>query len=348
MKQHSSTQEYIIHNLSQRILGPQTLFYPDNYKNSREPADIAWVSNRCAILMYVTESQRSYEQKRDHNLKQLNRWLRTWENGQILAGRTGTQNHQFSFEDVDHVIGLSIVDGGETWCEYHSDRVLCRSDSKLAACATFTGPVMRTLSDLGAGPRDILFWIDFIRRHSQKRVSEQELISAIVQSRSVNLEKISAEFPELKHDSKFRDHAIRETLSLLAWSIIEASSDVSLIGSDLTSAETLRIGFANAALETHIAPPGADGTLIAKAVFDTGIYKLECVMSASLKFLVENGPSAPTGPGLTIVTALDFGRNSPIRMMLVSLRTSTSHLEQELAEIRRLTFCQEAPNPNTS
>lgn len=110
----ASRQEEIIHSLSGRILGTQYVFCPEVYGHSKEPADIAWVVNRCAILMYLTKKDASFEKKKRHNMAQLHRWLRKWKSGVTLTGSVGGEKYKFDFSDIDHVIGISVVDGGET------------------------------------------------------------------------------------------------------------------------------------------------------------------------------------------------------------------------------------------
>jgi hypothetical protein len=79
MKPFPSLQEEVIHNFSQNILGKQTLFRPAFYGNSLEPADVAWITNRCAILMYMTASSKPFATKRKHNLNQMRGWLNALE-----------------------------------------------------------------------------------------------------------------------------------------------------------------------------------------------------------------------------------------------------------------------------
>ena len=161
--QFASFQEEIVHKFSENILGEQKLFCPDIYGDSKEPADIAWVTNRCAILMYMTESKKSFERKRDHNLKQLWRWLHVWKNGTPLIGISNTKRFEINFDDIDHIVGLSIIDGGETKCQYHSDIIRRSTNLKLSGCATITSSVIREMASTGHGPRDIIFWLQEMR-----------------------------------------------------------------------------------------------------------------------------------------------------------------------------------------
>lgn len=336
MKQHSSEQEFLIHNLSQRVLGTQALFYPEDYGHSKEPADIAWVSNRCALLMYMTESKKPFETKRDHNLGQLNRWLKVWQNGGRLIGSVGDQIHQFSFDDVDHIVGLSIVDRGETLCEYHSDRVTYRSNSKLSVCATITGSVMREFVAMGAGPRDVIEWLNYIRLLPNQQISDQDLIEEIRKTVHDRKALMEYELSPIKRDDRFDANADRQTVAFLAYS--KTLDDViSEIGADLKWTDVAWLGLANAALESLTAAPGETGHLVTTAVLETGIYKLEVTMAAGLKFLPkpQKDEFLSRLPGIEIVTALDFGRQL---MMFVKARTGTSHIQQEIASIRAATF----------
>jgi hypothetical protein len=331
MAEYASEQERIIHEFSQRVLGQQALFLPDKYGHSKQPADIAWISNRCAILMYMTKSEKPYERKRDHNLGQLNRWLRVWQNGQPLTGTVDNRKYQFAFNDIDYVVGLSIVDGGEVWCEYHAERVTHRTDGKLAACATITGRVMREFAAAGVGPRDIMVWLNTLRMQPTRLIREELMIASIrhyVRTTRIQVEASLANYNTW--DFAFRDDSIREMEALFRCSKSLESS----IFSDLLLSDVTWLGTATAALERQLAAPGQHGILCVTAVNDTGIYRLRCVVAARLKYLPP--PAPPPAAGFDIYTTFDLG--FPTRSIAIVLRTVPSHLEQELRSLRQLTI----------
>lgn len=252
MKQHASEQEYIVHQISRHILGQPAVFFPDNYGNSQEPADIAWVANRCAMLMYMTKSGQAPDKKQRHNLRQLHRWMKHWRRGVALTGSVGDSTYSFSFSDIDHVIGLSIVDGGGDWCENHADHVIGRSDDKLSVCATITGTVMEQIARLGFGVRDIVFFLDSMRHVPSMRVSEEEMLRGTLEVHNLVIKnilnglssKLSIGVAEL------RERAIRQTLQVIAWS--KNQKDLNALGSDLKLAHVLEFGFANSAFESIV------------------------------------------------------------------------------------------------
>lgn len=116
-----SLQERAIYNLSYLLLGSQALFCPSNYDGSKEPADLAWVANKCAMLMYMTSGKKSFEKKCRHNFGQLHRWLRVWSSGRPLKSPSGLM---VGFDEVDRVIGLSVIGGEEVFCRFEEKESL--------------------------------------------------------------------------------------------------------------------------------------------------------------------------------------------------------------------------------
>jgi hypothetical protein len=256
----ASTQEFVIHNLSQHALGRPALFYPDEYKNSQEPCDIAWVENRCAILMYMTETRQSHDKMISHNLGQMNRWLKAWKNGQHLSGLVSSKACSFTFADVDHIVGLSVVDGENAQCEYHAERVLFRPEDKLSICATVTGRVIRKFASLGYGPRDIIYWLDFIRCSSSGPFPDDLLLQQIDTVHSALATAVVASFKDARMDL-ISDAAILRFGEAAMLSMKQNDDDaIRRIAADLLWADVRWITTATIALAKSIAAPGPTET----------------------------------------------------------------------------------------
>jgi hypothetical protein len=346
--QFATLQEEIVYTFSEHILGKQTLFCPETYGHSKEPADIAWIANRCAILMYATHSKKRFETKRDHNLRQLRRWLHVWRNGQPLIGKSGSQSLEIRFDDIDHVVGLSIVDGGETHCQYHSDIITRSQDLKLSACATLTGTVIRKLAELGFGPRDIVYWLSRMQSGQTDIVAESDLISSVRDYVAATTMSLWNQFGDLK-PYEYREKALRETSTLLAWAKngLAEQPAIGSIGADLMVADTMWFAWSKAALESLIAAPGETGPLVVGSKRETGIYRLTTVAAASMRHLNENLPKVlpPDIPGIFIFTTFDLGKEAPIRTGGFNPRTGPSQLELELTALRKasLQFSSSSP-----
>lgn len=285
-----SLQEKVVLELSRHLLGSHALFLPNLYgTNGLEPCDIAWVANRCAVLMYMTSGKKRFEKKRDHNLKQLNRWLKHWKAGQTLTGDANGRSYSFAFSDVDHVIGLSIVGGDDVRCEYHSDQLLRNSALNLRSCGSITETCIRRLAALGAGPRDLLFFIEELRNTFFFRSSEQRFLNLINDHVNAQIIVLAHRFPA--HNTQIYNHhlILSETSRIFASLRANALEEQSLgeIGADLRMIDNLWFGFAGASLETAIAPIGEDGSLVTRSKVDTGRYCLQYFAAANLE-LVKN------------------------------------------------------------
>jgi hypothetical protein len=338
-KQFASLQEELIFNFSIRILGPHALFCPENYGHSKEPADLVWIVNRCAILMYMQRSTSSYEKKRKHNLSQLHRWLRAWKGGQPLIGKSGDTTFEIAFSDIDHIVGLSIIGDGEIWCEYHADQVKYGSDKKLSACATLTEASLLRFAQLGAGPREILYWLSDLHQRGC-RVSESAFLSA--------LETQAAEAAETNRIgfSVTKDSFAMNALECIGYTFRSSKGhelDNEKLGGilvDLSLEDIFWFGYAAAKLSKQIALPGQHGHLVLGARRTSGIYGLSYAVVAHARIMKENMENfhAAFGdqPGLTLIHSLDMGRAHPWGTMIVRPRPGPSHIRQQIETLRSL------------
>ncbi|MER9407348.1 hypothetical protein NKI36_25275 [Mesorhizobium caraganae] len=333
-KKFATPQEEIVFGFSQRVLGAHAIFYPENFGHSKEPADVAWVANRCAFLFYMTEGGGSFEKKKKHNLKQMHAWLRKWKAGQPLIGHAGSTHYEFRFEDIDHVVGLSVVDGGKGWCQYHPDEVVHSKDRKLAVCVTLTGSVMRELAAVGSTPRDLLATISEL--HGFAELPSNDLIHFIRQYAQAGTIVVESQFKEFQNDPNYNQYAITLATILVDWARHHPDAkDIGQIGADLRSNDILWIALANSTVQSRIALPGTFGPLWAIMNRETGIYNLKCVGAAAMKILAENvGVINDNRPGLILTASLDFGMDSPLHTMAITPPQGKSMLEQEILLLR--------------
>ncbi|TGN82058.1 hypothetical protein EOW77_0026770 [Bradyrhizobium yuanmingense] len=358
---YASLQEELVFNFSKRILGPHSLFCPDNFGHSKEPADLVWVADRCAILMYMQRSVASYEKKTRHNLKQLRKWLRKWRAGQPLCGRTagasGTvTSFELHFTDIDHIVGLSVIGDGELGCEYHADLVRENFAHKLAACSTITERCLLELARMGAGPRDIVHWLSHLHGH-RRRITEGQLIGAIRFKDSADLvlvrETIAATqgpvfaLPSAIDQSsadKFLGNAqayVAATFGSVRGHEVD-TDDIGRLTVDLTLSDIYWFGILSALYASRTAAPGKHGPLVLGAKRRSGIYDLRFVLAANSKALRERFPDLAGAigdtPGLTMLQSLDVGRDSPWGMLLFHPRTGPSYLRLQIEQLRSATL----------
>jgi hypothetical protein len=288
--------------------------------------------------MYMQESNKPYETKTRHNLKQLIGWLKAWKRGQPLKGKVGGNEVSIGFQDVDHVLGLSIVDGGEIWCEYHRKLVIARCATlKLSGCATLTGSVMAEFSKTLASPRDIVACLDKLRASSQMRFDEDEILTDLREGLKIEIAAKRAHFELYRGIENLEALAVQEVIQILKWAKTGLADrlDVSAVGADLRLADLLWFALGSIALANRIALPGQAGNSWAKLEQKTGVYLFRLGAPTRLEVATENVHSlAGPEPGIGLIAAYDLGRAVPMRMATIGPRTGTSHLEMELQALR--------------
>jgi hypothetical protein len=179
MSKFSSAQEAAIAQLSQTVLGSQSLFAPKNYGHpENEPADLIWISGRCAVIMYMTASRNRFNFKRKHNLDQMDKWVRHWEIGQSLDGTVRNADVSFSFSDIDHIIVLSIVGGKDTGSIYEHTRMI-DANPKLMVCATISDAVFAKLASKIVGVNDLIDFCDLLEALPNERINDKDAIGLI-------------------------------------------------------------------------------------------------------------------------------------------------------------------------
>lgn len=329
----SSPQEKALHSISWRLLGSQVLFTPDCYDGSKEPAGLAWIANRCAVLFYMTDSSKSFTYKNGHNLRQMSGWLRKWSSGTILRTTSDKGYHEFAFEDIDHIIGISVVDGAERSCCYNEIDHRHMSRHRLRVCITITSAVMSAIARVGAGPRDLLSVAGYLKKNNLRNISELSVIDFInatyAHEAAVIRSGLNIDLPDLGN----LNESWRNSRHL--FSAIRTSSDtdanVASTFADLTGIDIIWISTVEAAMINMMAPPGEEGPLFTRCVRYSDDYTIICSVLAHMKVVP---PSTliepPTGPGLHIITSLDLGSDIPIRIIGVANSNETSVLAREI------------------
>ena len=333
----NSPQEAFVHSISPHILGSQRLFFPAVYgRHGNEPADVAWVANRCAVLMHMEDGKRKYEHKRDKNLRQLAGWLRMWKSGQPLCGEINGDKFAIGFGEIDHVVGLSVVGGADSVCEFHTDRVIDLSAYNVSACATITVPILMRLADIVAGPRDLIAIMDLIRVGFNKYAFEADLLDAM----SIQLNQIvsatMAEMPVNPGGSIGIVEIVDRMLAIFRATKMAASNDV--IIPDLTVADLIWFSLAWKYLHDEVGGPGVAGREIGIVSHRSGIYTHKCVTAATSTSLLKymNVLLDDPSPGISLDTVYDIAKGAPIRFLDIAKRIGPSMLEMELLELRQV------------
>lgn len=340
MPRFASSQEELVYSLSGRVLGRQVLFCPELYGKEealKEPADIAWVANRCAILMYMNRSvKKSAYDKARHNLRQLRRWLRVWKNGEKLVGIVGNKKLSFAFSDIDHVIGLSVIGGEHVYCKFHHDKVSECRDLKLSACATIGENAFNTITSFYVGPREIVFWLDFLKQDRREYVPEDEFNFWVRSSCGQIIKACEEQWPEGAASSTMPD-TIDLVRRLLTWAKSDTTDSDEIVSacSDLTMLDAVWLALATSALQSRMPKVGQYGPMVVRARRDAGPYRLNTIMAANARALSEQVPAAlDTYPGVSLLTALDAESQPSTRFFVLNPWIGPSCLENEIASLR--------------
>ena len=343
-QQPVNAHEKLIRSLSALILGAPTLFCPEHYgpaSERKQPADIAWVAHRCAVLMYLTTGKKSFEKKNKHKFSQLHKWLRHWKLGQNLIGYSFGKRHEFSYDEIDHVIGLSIVGGDDVWCEYQPDQVRYSFDRKLSVCMTLTDAAMSALAAMAPSPRDMLFWANELRQ-AKSRVSESDFVAKVQALSHYVVEQLEMEFQGLQHDRSTHEIVLKEVGAIVTSS--RTSPEIQLLTdltSDLMYQDTLWLALASSAFETQLAPEVAFQPRAAFMHADANPYRHWYIGSTYMVNLQDtirrSGYLESKVPGLALMKSFDFGRGvGGGGLFSVTPRTGKSVLEEQAAELRGL------------
>ena len=166
-----SKQEELVNLFSHTLTGAAAVFAPDCYgfsgnKKTDEPADLVWNYEDFVLLMYMTRTEKKFEDQEvlaakkqkqiDHNLKQAKKWLNHWRINKIpLRGKNDHQSFDISFTENLKVFVISIYEVGTNDGFIEIDFAL---KNKISMCVSLPESAIRLLADLEATPADIC-WI---------------------------------------------------------------------------------------------------------------------------------------------------------------------------------------------
>jgi hypothetical protein len=159
--------ERLIARLCGASLGAPFVFAPDRWSKSEkgprnlEPADIAWFGNGVVVLMHLYRGKSSAEKALKHNLKNFKGWIKAWRGGRRLTGSNSFQSFDIGWDDFDHVILLSVVDGPGAQVAVHRHEAVEMD-------AAFVGSVphefVQWLADHRASHRDLMELLRWMSR----------------------------------------------------------------------------------------------------------------------------------------------------------------------------------------
>ncbi len=226
----SSEQERIVKQITEHAMGVAFVFEPDEYskgnKGRREPADLAWASHNCIILMAMTESVASREKMFKHNMNQLRGWMRIWKQGSMLTGKSMNTTYEIAFNDYRHKILISVVQGPDATAESHEElrRELAQKGIDVTACVTIPQAAMMYLTEHGGSVRDLLNFIDRVRQGNAFLTSDAAVELIKSQHQQAFSDAFAAELlPDYETDTRLKEivRAFRE---------VRGAADEKLVG----------------------------------------------------------------------------------------------------------------------
>lgn len=334
----NSDQEQFVHSLSQHVFGAYGLFFPSLYGNGKEPADLAWVLNRSAILFYMTAGKQSFEKKVRHNIYQMGRWLKVWSQGATLAGQSGKADHSYSIDDVDNVIVISVVDSsGDGFIRTHLEQIEYHSIRKLRICLTITENLLKFMSSGLCFPLDFVRIFTWMTENGYRELQERTVIE--MWSKKIHSELSNVEsgiisqiggLPIIRQNSADVSNLISVALKK------ELSEKVSTeLFYDLRQADYLSLLLAFAYMDSMLAGHGEYGKHLIKSKWRSGQYEILCVSTISLTYMLSKGPPPlSAAPGFTIIRSHDAGIEHPMHILAFQPRSGRSEMETALGALR--------------
>jgi hypothetical protein len=268
--------------------------------------------------MYMTRGNKTFDKKRGHNLGQMHRWIRDWRRGISLAGGDAKRRWSFAYNDIDHVIGLSVIDGDDVRCIFESDAVR-HSGSKLAACATITDAVFNKLTMRAASIRDLADVLYGLQACGTV-ISEAQMLSQIDQIALDAAAMARDQFSGWWYAADDLNESWNQTRQLIASIKNEAGATVhNSVLSELRIPDLVWLSVAERSLARQLAPPGGFGALILAARLEAPPYAHHCIVAAHKSALSEHIENVPISQdGLTILSTIEFGVDNPARIIAAS------------------------------
>lgn len=337
----ASIQEELLNAYSETMFGKGYLFHPNKYgPRAHEPADLAWVSHKCVILFYATaRSRKSYRWMNKHNNDQMQEWLAVWKAGEPLIGDSCGIRLEFQWDDIDHIIGISVVEGRNAKCEFGSFQILRDPSLKLSACATLTTKVVHLLSQFRSGPRDILSLIMRLGFENQKFVSEEDcigmLLTEIITETSIIKDEIG--ISSLQYDTRI-DHDLKMFLENMRRINTKEFEDTMISINDLTRFDIswLMVNLDKLERDFREHAQAHEFFLIAKR--ENKNYTVKAmVISSNTPIAKVTEEIHDKEPGLALISLIenDVNYRSAIRSAVATKQKGASSLEIEAAAARK-------------
>ena len=145
---------------------------------NREPADVAWNKSERIILFYCKGGSKDRVKKGKKNFAQAKGWMRKWNGGARLQGRSGSQNFSLRHSDIKDIY-IVLLSSGET-----NEWIFCPSDKTLDGCKIFslTETFLFKFLELSPNFNDLTQVLDDLQKTSYFGPARYSGIKSIVQT----------------------------------------------------------------------------------------------------------------------------------------------------------------------
>lgn len=287
----------------------------------KQPADLAWVFDRCAFLMNLTSGNKSFGQKRSHNLRQLQTWLRRWSSGEILRGITLLGVEAYTLPDIDHVIAISVIGGADSGNVYEQGWLndltgkYPQLATKVSIALTITDEVLRYMVRYKFSARDFLSFVAKMREE-ERPLTDGECRAIIDSWVSRTTQYVRTHFNLLGYDNEdLNKHYVNTRTLFVEACGSDKYKKIGLIFADLRFIDLVWFSVAEPVLRGKLAPRGTFGVTALEAEWVSDQYRLVC----SVCDLIGNFPVDRIDPisapyTIRLISFHDAGLDCPMHM----------------------------------
>lgn len=170
-------QEALVAAFCKHSISSRSTFHPKQWKNGKEPADMLIQIGRALLFVNMTTSKAYFDDLAAHNINQARDRILEWQSSASqLRGANEWASFAISWDDVDHVHVVSVVEGPHAACADHGLAGL-DMPAKVRLCTTLTTAVMHRIAFLGGGARDLIAVCKEIR--ARGKTSESKAIRLV-------------------------------------------------------------------------------------------------------------------------------------------------------------------------
>ena len=153
-----SKQEKALATFSQNSISAYSTFYPNQWGNGREPADLIVVIGKALLFINATEGKSWFDDLCKHNITQAEDRVKDWQENSNLTIKGKNEHRVFniSWSEIEVIAVISVVDGRHAACINHPLEEL-QFPEKVKICSSITSGVFYELAKKGGSASDLVW-----------------------------------------------------------------------------------------------------------------------------------------------------------------------------------------------